>query len=91
MAAFTNSIFVVRIYQFGYPLTFLLGFLGNAASLLTFSRPALRTVSTGCLFIVLAISDLLYLFVSVFDCLEFGFQVIILLSSLRSHHPSLSA
>ena len=74
-ALFVNPVMVVRFYQIGYSFTFLLGFLGNAASLLTFSRPTLRKISTGCLFIALAISDILYLLMCIFDYLEFGFWV----------------
>ena len=79
-----NPVIVTRIYQIGYPITFLLGFIGNIASLITFSRSTLRKVSTGCLFIVLAISDILYLLMCVFDFVEFGLQVSIL------HYCSLS-
>ena len=74
-AMYINPITVIRFYQIGYPITFLLGFLGNAASLLTFSRPTLRKVSTGCLFIVLALSDTLFLIMHIFDFVEFGLQV----------------
>ncbi len=70
-----NSIAVIRIYQIGYPITFLLGFIGNTASLMTFSRVTLRKISTACLFIVLAISDTLFLLMCVFDFLEFGLKV----------------
>ena len=81
-ALFSNPIVVTRFYQIGYPFIFLLGFIGNTASLLTFSRPTLRKVSTGCLFITLAISDLLFLTICVFDFFEFGLQV-----SIASHDP----
>jgi hypothetical protein len=74
-ALFVNPVMVVRFYQIGYPITFLLGFIGNIASLMTFSRSTLRKVSTGCLFITLAISDTLYLLMCVFDFVEFGLQV----------------
>jgi hypothetical protein len=72
---FTNPTTVKQLYQIGYSILFLLGFPGNAASLLTFSRPTLRKVSTGCLFIVLAVFDTLYLLMCILDYLEFGFQV----------------
>jgi hypothetical protein len=74
-ALFVDPVIVVQFYRIGYPLTFLLGFFGNTASLFTFSRPTLRKVSTGCLFIVLAVSDMLYLMVCILDFLEFGLQV----------------
>ncbi len=66
---------VARFYLWGYLVLFILGFTGNIASLLTFTRPRLRSVSTGALFIVLAISDTLFLFASIFDFIDFGLQV----------------
>lgn len=75
-AMYKNPIQVIRLYQIGYAITFLLGFLGNIASLLTFSRLTLRRISTSCLFMALAISDLSFLFTCIFDVIEFGFQVI---------------
>jgi hypothetical protein len=73
---FVNPIISIRFYQIGYPITFLLGFIGNTGSLITFSRPALRKVSTSCLFIVLALSDTMVLLMYIFDFVEFGLQVI---------------
>ncbi|CAF2626378.1 unnamed protein product [Rotaria sp. Silwood2] len=74
-AIFKDPIVVIRFYQFGYLFTFLLGFPGNIASLFTFSQPTLRKISTGCLFLLLAISDTVYLLMYVLDCLEFGVQI----------------
>lgn len=62
-------------YRIAFPITFILGFVGNIASLITFSRLTLRRVSTGCLFIALAISDTLFLVACVIDFVEFGLQV----------------
>lgn len=64
-----------QFFLWGYLITFLLGFPGNTLSLLTFSRPTLRNISTGRLFILLAISDTLYLVVTLVDFVEFGLQV----------------
>jgi hypothetical protein len=72
---FVNPIISIRFYQIGYPITFLLGFIGNTLSLITFSSAALRKVSTGCLFMVLAVSDTMFLLICVFDFVEFGLQV----------------
>ncbi|CAF4527870.1 unnamed protein product [Rotaria sp. Silwood2] len=72
---FRNPIVVIRFYQIGYLFIFLIGFPGNIASLFTFSRPTLRKVSTGCLFITLAISDISHLLICIFDFLEFGLQI----------------
>ena len=66
---------VAKFYLWGYLIIFILGFSGNIASLLTFTRSTLRSVSTGTLFIVLAISDILFLFASIFDFIDFGLQV----------------
>ena len=74
-AYFKNPVFVIRLYQIGYVFTFFLGVVGNTASLLTFSRPTLRKISTGCLFMAMAICDMLYLLSLIFDILEFGVQV----------------
>ena len=70
-----NSILTIYFYRVGFTLTFLLGFFGNVASLLTFSRPTLRKVSTGFLFMALAISDLVFLLICLLDYFEFGWQV----------------
>ncbi|CAF3024417.1 unnamed protein product [Rotaria sp. Silwood2] len=66
---------VAYFYLWGYLIIFIFGFTGNIASLLTFIRPTLRCVSTGTLFIVLAISDTLFLSASIFDFIDFGLQV----------------
>ena len=90
-ALFINPIIVVRFYQIGYPITFILGFIGNIASLLTFSRISLRRVSTGCLFIVLALSDTLFLLMCVFDFVEFGLQVPFMLAVIEQKEDFFSA
>lgn len=66
---------VAKFYLWGYLIIFILGFTGNIASLMTFTRRKLRSVSTGTLFIILAISDTLFLFASIFDFIDFGLQV----------------
>ena len=71
-----DPVLVIQFYKYGYLFIFLIGFPGNIASLLTFSQPTLRKVSTGCLFITLAIFDILYLLMCIFDFLEFGLEVI---------------
>lgn len=75
MTFLKNSMITVYFYRIGYTLTYLFGVTGNTASLLTFSRPTLRKVSTGFLFMTLAISDLMFLFACLFDYIEFGWQV----------------
>ena len=80
---FTNTLTTVRFYQIGYSLTLVLGFLDNISSLLTFSRSTLRKVSTGCLFITLAISDMLFLLTCIIDFLEFCLNVDIIIALLK--------
>lgn len=74
-SVYVNPLLVKRFYQLGYPLTFLFGIIGNIASILTFSREKLRRVSVGLLFIILAVSDTLVLFIYLIDIVEFGLQV----------------
>ena len=83
-AMFVNTVVVIRLYQIGYPITFILGFVGNIASLITFSRLSLRRVSTGCLFIVLAVSDTFFLLMCIFDFVEFGLQVLFIVVPLSN-------
>lgn len=79
---FVNPLIITRIYQIGYPITLIVGIFGNIASLLTFSRPTLRKISTGFLFIFLAASDTFVLLTYFIDFLEFGLKVIALLLPL---------
>lgn len=67
-----NPTFVILLYQYALGCTLLLGFVGNLASILTFMRPLLRFTSTGCLFLMVAVSDTLYLLLSLFDLIEVG-------------------
>jgi hypothetical protein len=64
--------FLVLVYRYGLGLVFLLGFTGNLASIATFMRPTLRSTSTGCLFLMVAVSDTVFLLVSIFDFVEVG-------------------
>ncbi|CAF1185345.1 unnamed protein product [Adineta ricciae] len=66
---------VGQLYSWGYLCLFVLGFTGNISSLLTFTRPTLRSVSTGLLFIILASSDTIFLLVSIIDFLDFGLAI----------------
>ncbi|UJR37078.1 hypothetical protein I4U23_029782 [Adineta vaga] len=72
---FKNSPIVNEIYFWGYLILFPFGFIGNIASLLTFSRVTLRNISTGCLFIILAISDTIYLLILIIDFVEYGLKI----------------
>ncbi|CAF0880273.1 unnamed protein product [Adineta steineri] len=74
-ALYVNPPVVIGIFRFGYPITFFFGFIGSIASLLTFSRLSLRKISTGCLFMVLSISDTIYLCMCVIDFVEFGLEI----------------
>ena len=67
-----NPMIVVLFYRYGLSILFAVGFVGNLASTATFSRPVLRATSTGCLFLLLAVSDNLFLFAEIFDFVEVG-------------------
>jgi hypothetical protein len=74
-----NPISAVAFYKWSCLITLPFGLIGNIASLLTFSRPTLRKMSVGCLYITLAISDIFFLLVFIIDFLEYGWKVIFLL------------
>lgn len=57
---------------YGYILLFLFGFFGHINSIIIFLGRTLRPVSTSCLFICVAISDIIYLLVSIDDFLYTG-------------------
>ena len=65
-----------QLNLWGYLFILFFGAIGNTLGFLTFFRPTLRNISTGCLFILLTISDTLYLVFVLSDFLEFGLQVI---------------
>lgn len=67
---FNNPRSVVLVYRYVLGLVFLLGFLGNSASILTFKSINLRKTSTGFLFLILAISDTLILLILIYDFVE---------------------
>ncbi|CAF1464316.1 unnamed protein product [Adineta steineri] len=54
---------------YGYICTFSLGLIGHSCSLLTFSQRQLRSVSTSLLFLIITISDILFLLMSLYDFL----------------------
>lgn len=66
-----RKLFVI-LYRYVLGFIFLIGFSGNIASLVTFMSPVLRVISTGYLFFMLAMSDILYLTISIFDFVEAG-------------------
>ncbi|CAF0984705.1 unnamed protein product [Adineta steineri] len=68
----SNSPVVVLLYRYGLGFIFLFGFTGNLASTATFMQTTLRTTSTAFLFLILAVSDTLFLLVSIFDFIEVG-------------------
>jgi hypothetical protein len=57
---------------YGNIFLFLFGFFGHINSIVIFLRPTLRTVSTSCLFICVAVSDIIYLLVCIDDFLYTG-------------------
>ncbi|CAF4020205.1 unnamed protein product [Adineta steineri] len=78
----SNSPIVVLLYRYVLGFIFLIGFTGNLASMATFMQTTLRATSTAFLFFILAVSDTIFLFVSIFDFIEVGLtQEPILLTS----------
>ena len=69
---------------YGYILLFLFGFFGHINSIIIFLRHTLRSISTICLFICVAISDIIYLLVCIYDFLYTGLG----LSSIDSNRNS---
>ncbi|CAF1348818.1 unnamed protein product [Adineta steineri] len=67
-----DATLLVILYRYGLAFIFFIGFSGNFASLVTFMSPVLRVTSTGFLFFMVAISDMLYLMVSIFEFVEVG-------------------
>ena len=67
---------------YGYIFSTPFGFLGHICSIITFSSEDLRRTSTGLLFIFLAFSDLLYLFISIRDFIAITLE----LPSIRNDH-----
>lgn len=66
----SNPTFVVLLYRYGLTFIVFMGIAGNLASIVTFKRPNLRHTSTCCLFLAVAISDTMFLLVTIFDVVE---------------------
>ncbi|CAF1098929.1 unnamed protein product [Didymodactylos carnosus] len=66
---------IFGIYLYGYIIIFLLGFIGNISSLLTFSRKILRKVSTSIFFLSLSVTDTIYLLTCVYDFTQMGLKI----------------
>ena len=63
-----------NIFLYGFLLMLTVGFIGNTCQILTFSRKTMRNVSTGILFLALSISDTMYLLLSTYSVIIYGFQ-----------------
>jgi hypothetical protein len=73
----SNTVTVITDLQrnlalYGYIFLFLFGFFGHINSFIIFLRHTLRSVSTSCLFICVAISDTIYLLTCIYDFLYTG-------------------
>ncbi|CAF1161931.1 unnamed protein product, partial [Didymodactylos carnosus] len=66
---------IFDIYSYGYIILFILGFLGNISSTLTFARKMLRKVSTSIFFLSLSISDSAYLLTCIYDFVQLGLRI----------------
>jgi hypothetical protein len=64
-----------NIFLYGYIIIMIIGFIGNICQIITFSRKTMRNVSTGVLFLALSISDTVYLLLSLYVLIIYGFQI----------------
>lgn len=64
-----------NIFLYGLILMLTVGFVGNTCLILTFSRRTMKNVSTGVLFLALSVSDTMYLLLSTYNLIIYGFQV----------------
>ncbi|CAF2688650.1 unnamed protein product [Rotaria sp. Silwood2] len=64
-----------NIFLYGYIIILIIGFTGNICQIITFSRKTLRNISTGVLFLALCISDTIYLLLSIYVVIVFGFNI----------------
>ena len=63
-----------NVFRYGYTVILIIGFIGNICQIVTFSRKTMRQISTGVLFLVLSLSDTIYLLVAVYVVHIYGFQ-----------------
>lgn len=71
----SNLSAATNIFLYGYLIIMCIGFVGNLCQILTFSRKTMRNVSTGVLFLALSISDTLYLLLSTYVLIIYGFKL----------------
>ncbi|CAF2618685.1 unnamed protein product [Rotaria sp. Silwood2] len=64
-----------NIFVYGYIIILIIGFIGNICQILTFSHKTLRNISTGILFFALSISDTIYLLLSFYVLIIYGFRI----------------
>ena len=64
-----------NIFLYGYIIIMIIGFIGNMCQIIIFTRKTMRNVSTGVLFLALSISDTVYLLLSSYVLIIYGFQV----------------
>ncbi|CAF1255023.1 unnamed protein product [Rotaria sp. Silwood1] len=64
-----------NIFLYGYIIIMIIGFSGNICQIITFSRKTMRKVSIGVLFLALSISDTVYLLLSLYILIIYGFNI----------------
>ena len=64
-----------NIFLYGFISILVVGFIGNTCQILTFSRKTMRNISTGVFFLALSISDTMYLLLSIYTVIIYGFQI----------------
>ncbi|CAF1021296.1 unnamed protein product [Rotaria sordida] len=70
------------IFQYGYIVFLIIGFIGNICQIMTFLRKTMRNISTGIFFLALSVSNIIYLLVSIYVLMIYGFQI-----SDQSNYP----
>ncbi|CAF1255004.1 unnamed protein product [Rotaria sp. Silwood1] len=66
---------VSNIFLYGYIIIMIIGFTGNIFQIITFSHKTMRKISTGILFLALSISDTVYLLLSLYILIIYGFNI----------------
>lgn len=64
-----------KVFFYGFISILIVGSIGNTFQIITFTRKTMRNVSTGVLFLALSISDTIYLLLSIYNLITFGFQI----------------
>ncbi|CAF4526704.1 unnamed protein product [Rotaria sp. Silwood2] len=64
-----------NIFLYGYIIMMIIGFTGNIFQIMTFSRKTMTKMSTGILFLALSVSNTVYLLLSLYVLIIYGFNI----------------